>query len=276
MKRNISVEMNTSGHLPDITYDYVQDKKLKKFYGRSFKIENFKNQIFDKRNFSDEKRKILVEVLKDQNKNFQHINAFNEIDSLLKKNSYTVTTGHQLSLFTGPLFFIYKIIQVIKICDELKDNYSKYNFIPIFWMASEDHDFEEIRSFNLYEKTFLYDYNYKNFCTGKIKTLQMSSIYKELKILFKGKPNEKALLDLFNKSYKKEKNFSDATRSLVYELFKDYNILVLDPDDHRLKLSFKEIALDELKNFSTHKIVNNTIKKIKNSYDKKVKILGLT
>jgi len=41
MKRNISVEMNTSGHLPDITYDYVQDKKLKKFYGRSFKIENF-------------------------------------------------------------------------------------------------------------------------------------------------------------------------------------------------------------------------------------------
>ena len=259
MKRNISVEMNTSGHLPDITYDYVQEKKLKKFYGRSFKIENFKNQIFDKRNFSVEKRKILVEVLKDQNKNFQHINAYNEIDSLLKKNSYTVTTGHQLSLFTGPLFFIYKIIQVIKICDELKDNYSKYNFIPIFWMASEDHDFEEIRSFNLYEKTFLYDYNYKNFCTGKIKTLQMSSIYKELKILFKGKPNEKALLDLFNKTYKKEKNFSDATRSLVYELFKDYNILVLDPDDHRLKLSFKEIALDELKNFSTHKIVNNTI-----------------
>ena len=48
MKRNISVEMNTSGHLPDITYDYVQDKKPKKFYGRSFKIENFKNQIFDK------------------------------------------------------------------------------------------------------------------------------------------------------------------------------------------------------------------------------------
>ena len=189
MKRNISVEMNTSGHLPDITYDYVQDKKLKKFYERSFKIENFKNQIFDKRNFSDEKRKILVEVLKDQNKNFQHINAYNEIDSLLKKNSYTVTTGHQLSLFTGPLFFIYKIIQVIKICDELKDNYRKYNFIPIFWMASEDHDFEEIRSFNLYEKTFLYDYNYKNFCTGKIKTLQMSSIYKELKILFKGSGN---------------------------------------------------------------------------------------
>ena len=71
MKRNISVEMNTSGHLPDITYDYVQDKKLKKFYGRSFKIKNFKNQIFDKRNFSDEKRKILVEVLKDQNKDLK-------------------------------------------------------------------------------------------------------------------------------------------------------------------------------------------------------------
>ena len=85
MKRNISVEMNTSGHLPDITYDYVQDKKLKKFYGKSFKIENFKNQIIDKRNFSDEKRKILVEVLKDQNKDYQHLKAFNDIGLLLKK-----------------------------------------------------------------------------------------------------------------------------------------------------------------------------------------------
>ena len=272
MKRNISVEMNTSGHLPDITYDYVQDKKLKKFYGKSFKIENFKNQIIDKRNFSDEKRKILVEVLKDQNKDYQHLKAFNDIGLLLKKNCYTVTTGHQLSLFTGPLFFIYKIIQVIKICDELKDNYSNYNFIPVFWMASEDHDFEEIRSFNSYEKTFLYDYSHKNFCTGKIKTLQMSSLYQELKTFFKGKPNEKALLDVFNKSYKKETNFSDSTRSLVYQLFKDYNIIVLDPDDHRLKISFKEIALDELKNFSSHKIVNNTIKNIKNSFTKKVKI----
>ena len=103
MKRNISVEMNTSGHLPDVTYDYVQDKKLKKFYRRSFTIENFENQISDKRDFSEKKRKILVEVLKDQNKNYQHINAYNDIDLLLKKNSYTVTTGHQLSLFTGPL-----------------------------------------------------------------------------------------------------------------------------------------------------------------------------
>ena len=272
MKRNISVEMNTSGHLPDVTYDYVQDKKLKKFYRRSFTIENFENQISDKRDFSEKKRKILVEVLKDQNKNYQHINAYNDIDLLLKKNSYTVTTGHQLSLFTGPLFFIYKIIHAIKICVQLKDNYSNYNFIPIFWMASEDHDFEEIRSFNLYEKTFLYDYNHKNFCTGKIKTLQMSPIYEELKTFFKGKPNEKALLDLFNKSYNKEKNLSSATRSLVYQLFKDYNIIVLDPDDHRLKVNFKEIALDELKNFSSHKIVNNTIKKIKNSFNKKIKI----
>ena len=110
MKRNISVEMNISGHLPEITYDFVQNKQPKKFYGRSFKIKNFKNQIIDKRNFCDKKRKILVEVLKDQNKNYHHVNAYNDIDLLLKKNSYTITTGHQLSLFTGPLFFIYKII----------------------------------------------------------------------------------------------------------------------------------------------------------------------
>lgn len=253
--------------------DYLSGAQhLSRFYHRSANIESFKDQILEKQKQSIN-REALVEALTQQYSSLETSELVtSNIQSLLQENTFTVTTGHQLCLFTGPLYFIYKIITTINLSEQLKSAYPDYNFVPVYWMASEDHDFEEIRSFNLYEKTFLYDYNYKNFCTGKIKTLQMSSIYKELKILFKGKPNEKALLDLFNKSYKKEKNFSDATRSLVYELFKDYNILVLDPDDHRLKLSFKEIALDELKNFSTHKIVNNTIKKIKNSYDKKVKI----
>ena len=272
MKSNFSVDIEKSRHLPILTKDYLQGDKLNSFYNRSFKLENFKDQIIEKSNFKVEKRKILVQVLKDQNKDYKNTKSYNNIDLLLKKNSFTVTTGHQLSLFSGPLFFIYKILQVIKICNELKVNYSDFNFVPIFWMASEDHDFEEIKNFNLYNKEFIYNYNYKNHITGKIETMNMDFLYEQIKSFFKDKPHIKSLLNIFKDSYVKKKNFSEATRSLVFNLFKGYDILVLDPDDYRLKGVFKNIILDEINNFSSHSIVKNSIKKLKKTYAENIKV----
>src|SRR5690606_41286324 len=68
--------------------------------------------------------------------------------SLSQSNTFTITTGHQLNLFTGPLYFFYKIISTINLCKELKIAYPKQDFVPIYWMATEDHDFEEINFFN--------------------------------------------------------------------------------------------------------------------------------
>ena len=102
MKSNFSVDIEKSRHLPILTKDYLQGDKLNSFYNRSFKLENFKDQIIEKSNFKVEKRKILVQVLKDQNKDYKNTKSYNNIDLLLKKNSFTVTTGHQLSLFSGP------------------------------------------------------------------------------------------------------------------------------------------------------------------------------
>ena len=52
-----------------------------------------------------------------------------------------------MNLFSGPLYFLYKIISTINLCKQLKSAYPKYNFVPIYWMATEDHDFEEINHF---------------------------------------------------------------------------------------------------------------------------------
>jgi uncharacterized protein YllA (UPF0747 family) len=70
------------------------------------------------------------------------------IEALNNSNTFTVTTGHQLNLFSGPLYFLYKIISTINLTTELKAKYPTYNFVPIYWMATEDHDFEEINYFN--------------------------------------------------------------------------------------------------------------------------------
>ena len=66
---------------------------------------------------------------------------------LENENTLTVTTGHQLCLMTGPLYFIYKIVSTIKLCRQLNEQSPDLNFVPIYWMATEDHDFEEISAF---------------------------------------------------------------------------------------------------------------------------------
>ena len=79
------------------------------------------------------------------------------IEKLSQANCFTVTTGHQLSLATGPLFFLYKILHVIKQCEELKESYPEYEFVPVYWMASEDHDFEEINHFHFNDQKIKFE-----------------------------------------------------------------------------------------------------------------------
>ena len=144
---NDCITYQNSGYFIPLIVDYLDQKsELKSLYNRFTTIENFKFQFEEKgENFQIENRKILVDALKKQHTNF-HISEVttNNIELLNQPNTFTITTGHQLNLLTGPLYFIYKIITVINLTKELKAAYPEHNFVPIYWMATEDHDFEEI------------------------------------------------------------------------------------------------------------------------------------
>ncbi|HEY3430867.1 MAG TPA: bacillithiol biosynthesis BshC, partial [Cyclobacteriaceae bacterium] len=140
--------------------DYIrQHQQLKKFYGRFPEIKNFKDQISEKtKSFSQSSRDKLTHVLQQQYEKYTIPESVkNNILSLQQKNTFTVTTGHQLNIFTGPLYFIYKIVTVINACKELKKEYPEYNFVPVYWMASEDHDFDEIKYFKLAGKKYVWE-----------------------------------------------------------------------------------------------------------------------
>ncbi|GIS08121.1 MAG: hypothetical protein CM15mP112_02330 [Flavobacteriales bacterium] len=86
-----------------------------------------------------------------------------------KNNTYTVTTGHQLCLFTGPLFFIYKIFSTINLVEKLTEKYPNNNFVPLFWLASEDHDLNEINHFYVNNKVYTYNKVNENMPVGRLK-----------------------------------------------------------------------------------------------------------
>ena len=132
-----------------LTMDYLDQKTaLREFYGEFPDIGSFNDQINRKNEqFSHEQRELLVKHLEAQYRDVPTSKKVRKNIGLLEQNNaFTVTTGHQLNLFTGPLYFIYKIVSCLDLAERLKNEYPDSHFIPVYWMASEDHDFEEIRS----------------------------------------------------------------------------------------------------------------------------------
>ena len=146
-----SLPLSVTGAFPTLFLDYIAQKDLlQPFYGLYPTIENFKKQI-DLKQTDTATRTALVAALERQ---YAAISDKPDLQILAQSNTFTVTTGHQLNIFTGPLYVIYKIVTVINLARQLKAAYPDFNFAPIYWMATEDHDFEEISYFNLFGKKY--------------------------------------------------------------------------------------------------------------------------
>lgn len=231
----------------DLICDFLDQKEvLRPFYHRFPELAAFKSQIQDKsQNFSLEQRVVLTQQLEEQNKTL-NLSAKSQanIQALKQKTTFTVTTGHQLNLFTGPLYFLYKIIDVINLCQELAIHYPEYNFVPIYWMASEDHDFEEINHFRFFDKSFAWDTDHGG-PVGRLSTENLSDLSEALKNEWSGHVHGDQLLDWFQAAYAHE-SLAQATRVLANNLFGEEGLVVVDGDDPVLKKAFLPVALKEL------------------------------
>jgi len=144
--------------------DFIYDQEsISEFIGLPFGLQNINKQIELKQNhFNPNLRENLAQTLK---ANYAAIEdnqtVLDQIELLGNENTYTVTTGHQLCLYGGALYFFIKILHTIRLAEALKKANPEKNFIPIFWMASEDHDSEEIQSLNLFGKTLTWDHKQK-------------------------------------------------------------------------------------------------------------------
>jgi bacillithiol synthase len=230
--------------------DYIQQKdSLKPFYHRFPEVKNFKDQIVDKsKSFPQSTRDVLVSVLEKQYKLLTPSDAVKKnIASLSGSKTFTVTTGHQLNIFTGPLYFIYKIVTVINTCAKLKAAYPEYTFVPVYWMASEDHDYDEIKYFRLYGKKYVWETQQKG-AVGRFNTTGLDQIAKEL-------PGG---AQLFADAYQKSKTLGDAVRHYVNSLFGNEGLVVVDADDGALKSTIRNVIVDDVLRCNTLKHVDLT------------------
>lgn len=231
-----SIPLDSTNQFSKLFLDYVKNvPALDDFYSSKPRIESFKSALETKA-FPLENRVVLKQELKMQYAGFDISSAVDaNLGLISNQKTFTVTTGHQLCLFTGPVYFLYKIISTIKLSTDLKFHFPDYNFVPVYWMASEDHDFEEISSFNLFGKKF----EWKSQQTGAVGNLITEEIKQIIDLIPESKP-------LFEKAYLGYKTLSEATRYLVNELFGKYGLLVIDGNSSSLKSVFSTTIQNEL------------------------------
>lgn len=250
-----------------IVLDYLDNAAaLQPFYVHRPNLDGIKYAIAQRLSFKTN-RKVLVDHLKQQYKAVSESTAVNRnIDLLLNEHTFTITTAHQPNLFTGPLYFIYKILHAVKLADALKQELTQYNFVPVYYMGSEDADFEEL-SYATVNGT---KYQWATKQNGAFGRMVIDKHVTELIHAISGQllvePHGKEIVDALLASYKEKATIQDATFSFVHFLFERFGLIVINADAKELKQQMIPVFEDELLNRSSAKKVSDTISKLDEHY----------
>ncbi|MBX9781812.1 MAG: bacillithiol biosynthesis cysteine-adding enzyme BshC [Chitinophagaceae bacterium] len=256
-----------TGAFSKIVLDYLDDaEQLRSFYSHRPTRDGIKNAVSERKQFSTN-RNVLVKHLQQQYANVQMNETVKKnIDLLLSENTFTVTTAHQPNLFTGPLYFLYKILHAIKLAASLKTEMPQYNFVPVYYMGSEDADVDELAHFwlNGEKKEWSTDQSgaFGRFVTNKELVKMMDALAGELGV----QPFGNELIEKLRNYYKVGTTIQQAIFALVNDLFAEYGLMVLIADDALLKQQMSAVFEDELMNHNSSKLVEATAKQLEQHY----------
>ncbi len=239
----MSIPYRSTGKFKPLFLDYIEGNLKLKLAAYEPNMDAFHGAISARENFPMSTRGVLVDVMKRQHIQWG-LDRTDLINTLLETSTYTVTTGHQLSVFGGPLFVVNKILSVVKLAAELKARYPENNFVPVFWLASEDHDYEEVRSLKIFEKEIRLE-NDVHGPVGRADVEQFDQEVSGLVDMLREEGNGRELADMVKRAYASG-TLADATARFWYSLLEAYQFLILDGDDSALKDLFEAQMREEL------------------------------
>jgi bacillithiol biosynthesis cysteine-adding enzyme BshC len=266
--------------------DYLYEfDNVKDFYKANFRDKDEYSKTFRKVSEShDHSREQLADALDGQYKDFNpSAKTRKNISALAEKKTLAVVTGQQLGILGGPLYTFYKIITAIKLSMSLSEKYEEYQFVPVFWLEGDDHDFNEVREINLindsneikkiaYDQELLEDEN-----KGSIGNLRLTdsldAFFKELESNLRTTEYTPALLEKIKSIYSEGKTFKQSFKELLFWVFDQYGLIIFDPQDIKIKELLKPVFKKEITDFRTHseKLVNVSAK-LEELYHAQVKV----
>lgn len=257
------VSLEQTQRFQRLILDYIKvDSPLDEFYELPNTLNSYKQQIANRSQFPVNRPVLSNALLKQYEPLGGAQGVVQENIELLKKDTtFTITTGHQLNIFTGPLYFIYKIIHTIKLAKQLDEAYPSNKFVPIYWMNSEDHDIEEVGQFNLFGKKYIWETEQTG-ATGKMNPDSLAEFCSQLKEVFLNNSETLEMVAVFEKAYTKFNNLALATRYFANELFSAYGLVIIDSDDAALKQTFTSFIKTDITSNTPYEVVLETSKEL--------------
>lgn len=264
MRQIFSTPLTDTGYIPPIIQDYLNDhERLKPFaHSRS----GFENPLSHERflkPFEAERRELLHRVAMRQVKNlqldFDHHKMLQNVDNLLNPNCFTVTTGQQIHPFGGPLLVFHKITDAINLAATWSKSFPEKQFVPVLWLATDDHDFEEVANFQLLHQAFHWETeNAGTWPVGRLSCGNLAEIAN--KQLNEDLPFDfKQWLNTFKECYTRYATFAEASQAFFVRFFVERGLIVLNPDDAELKAAFLPYVINDIETGINERAVNESI-----------------
>ncbi|WP_157986662.1 bacillithiol biosynthesis cysteine-adding enzyme BshC [Chitinophaga alhagiae] len=255
-----------TGYFSPLVADFLSGREpLRSFYEYHPTQPDFKKAMLLKA-AQPLRRDILADALYHQ---YQHIEMREEVRAniglLQATNTFTVCTAHQPNIFTGYLYFVYKVLQTIKLAQDLQRQYPEHHFVPVYYMGSEDADLDELGSIFLDGRKLTWETDQTG-AVGRMHTAGLDTLIGQIADSIGFAPYGPALLDMLKKAYLGHSTIQEATLSLVNNLFGCYGLVVLIPDNPAFKQQLIPVMEEELFQQSSEAIVSKTIGKLAEHY----------
>lgn len=272
-KRISSIPVTKTSKIQKLVKDYIEGSPaLDNLYQFKPSLDSFAKALIYRKDFPAQRREVLHQSLLKQ---YTKANLLNEsvkkiIDSTLSANTFTVTTGQQTGILLGPLYTVIKICSTISLAKKLKKEHPENNFIPVFWMATEDHDIKEIQSVYVHGKKHTWKTDQKG-PTGRLSNKGIPELISQIFAEKPGNDDKTHFLEIIHQAYSKN-NLSEATRFLVHHLFLEDDLLIIDADQPELKRTFSHVIKKDIFEEISRKESAKTISELEKNY--KIQVQG--
>ena len=250
-----------------LVLDYIDSAdQLKDFYTYSTDIKGLKKAVEDRKKYPVN-RSLLVAELKKQYSNIQISDKLKaNLEALISEETFTVCTAHQPNIFTGHLYFIYKILHVIKLSEELSTLITDKKFVPVYYMGSEDADLDELGKVQLSGT----NYKWNTLQTGAVGRMLIDKEFLEIINAVAGQLSVKKfgeeIIHIIRLCYKENDTVENATFLFVHHLFNKYGLVILMPDNRIFKNEFAGVIKRELGEQFSEKKVATTVANFPKEY----------
>ncbi|MBK7232868.1 MAG: bacillithiol biosynthesis cysteine-adding enzyme BshC [Saprospiraceae bacterium] len=236
---------------------------FKDFISNSFDLEGITNQLQLKKSTYN-KRVEFANIVKNQYSKIEVNSEFTiQIESLFSENTFAVVCAHQPILLGGPVYWWYKIIHAISLSNYLNELHKDFHFVPIYFIGSEDHDFEELNHINLFNQRI--EWNGKSdIAIGKKTTSGLHEVLKNIRSLFSNQLDVLEIIDQWDQLVNESDQYGEFYFNFVHSIFKSYGLLCFNPDDQTAKNHLKSIFKDEILHQSGLKSVTKTNQELQN------------